>query len=377
MCPVVVDQCRSCGLLQQRYFLPKEKMFVKYSYRSGVTQTMRDHLKQIAHTAIDMLGVDADGPRISCLDIAGNDGTLLSNIDNSFNVVVDPSDIDNYHPEKVERVRGFFPEIMKSEPVYDRKYDLIFCIAMLYDCLTPNEFVKSVAERLKAGGLFVVEVASQYAVLQNVALDYFVTEHIACYSPYQMDILVRQHGLKIVRIEETASNGGSNCYYICHANDNQWDNNPEWNARKDALIVHGRSLRSSDSVYTQFADNVRLLLERTKRWIMEQPDKSIYVLGASTKVGVLLQAIGSCASRIRLAIDRDPSKAFKVIPGTGIQIMTEENARAYKPDRYLVGPWHFAKELIERERQFLEGGGKMFFPIPNGLVVDASNYRSV
>jgi hypothetical protein len=34
------------------------------------------------------------------------------------------------------------------------------------------------------------------------------------------------------------------------------------------------------------------------------------------------------------------------------------------PDYYLVLPWHFRDEFIERERQILERGTKLIFPLP-------------
>jgi len=35
-----------------------------------------------------------------------------------------------------------------------------------------------------------------------------------------------------------------------------------------------------------------------------------------------------------------------------------------EPDYFLVLPWHFKNGILERERKFLERGGKMIFPFP-------------
>ena len=34
------------------------------------------------------------------------------------------------------------------------------------------------------------------------------------------------------------------------------------------------------------------------------------------------------------------------------------------PDVLIVFPWHFKDEIINREREFLEKGGKLLFPLP-------------
>jgi hypothetical protein len=36
-----------------------------------------------------------------------------------------------------------------------------------------------------------------------------------------------------------------------------------------------------------------------------------------------------------------------------------------KPDYYLVLPWHFKEEFIQREQEVLNSGVGMIFPLPN------------
>jgi hypothetical protein len=40
-----------------------------------------------------------------------------------------------------------------------------------------------------------------------------------------------------------------------------------------------------------------------------------------------------------------------------------------KPDYYLVLPWHFADEFLEREKALLESGVGMIFPLPEIKIV--------
>jgi hypothetical protein len=35
-----------------------------------------------------------------------------------------------------------------------------------------------------------------------------------------------------------------------------------------------------------------------------------------------------------------------------------------KPDYYLVLPWHFLDEFQDREREYLQGGGRFIVPLP-------------
>ena len=45
-----------------------------------------------------------------------------------------------------------------------------------------------------------------------------------------------------------------------------------------------------------------------------------------------------------------------------------------QPDYYLVLPWHFRREFLEREKDTIFAGTKMIFPLPELLVVSADNF---
>ena len=60
----------------------------------------------------------------------------------------------------------------------------------------------------------------------------------------------------------------------------------------------------------------------------------------------------------------NPDKFGKFTPGTHIPILSEADAHAMNPGCLLVLPWHFRKNLIQREAAFLRRGGRMIFPLP-------------
>ena len=86
--------------------------------------------------------------------------------------------------------------------------------------------------------------------------------------------------------------------------------------------------------------------------------------GASTKGNVILQFCGITPDLIPCVADVNPDKHGCYTPGSWIPIVSEEEARAQKPDVFLVLPWHFKNNFLQRERTFLEGGGKLLFPLP-------------
>ena len=55
--------------------------------------------------------------------------------------------------------------------------------------------------------------------------------------------------------------------------------------------------------------------------------------------------------------------------GSNIPIISEEDSRKMKPDYYLVLPYHFMDEIIEREHEFTKRGGQFIVPVPTIKVV--------
>jgi hypothetical protein len=87
------------------------------------------------------------------------------------------------------------------------------------------------------------------------------------------------------------------------------------------------------------------------------------------ELNVILQFCGLDADDIVAISDVNEDKWGKFTPGTGIPIASEKDVREMKPDYMLVLPWHFKDGIIQREREFLERGGRLIFPLPEIEIV--------
>ena len=68
--------CKSCKLVQlDRHFNTKYLYDDNYGYRTGINSTMTNHVKMVANEAEKITKLKKDD---AVLDIASNDGTLLS-----------------------------------------------------------------------------------------------------------------------------------------------------------------------------------------------------------------------------------------------------------------------------------------------------------
>ena len=97
--------------------------------------------------------------------------------------------------------------------------------------------------------------------------------------------------------------------------------------------------------------------------------KNIIGYGASTKGNVILQYCNFNEKNFPYIVDVNKAKHQKYTPGSLIKIVDEKEIVKNKPDYMIVLPWHFKSFIIQKEKIFLNEGGKLIFPLPDIEIV--------
>ena len=356
----------ACGLIQTRHTVPGSILYHSYWYRSGINRTMTENLHGIAQAAQDLVGLS---PGDVVIDIGCNDGTLLDgySAENISFLGFDPSDVSRYAVEKgYDVVRDFFAARPFRERYADRKARIVTSIAMFYDLERPREFVADVAAVLAQRGIWVMELHYLPLMLEKNSFDAIVHEHLEYYSLAVLERLFAEEGLEVVHAELNDINGGSIRLFIGHAG--QLTQTPDQERALQALRIREFELAlDAPQPYEEFRrcsekvrDDLTALLHR-----LNAEGRSVHAYGASTKGNTILQYAGIDTSLVSHAADRNPDKWGSETIGTRIPIISEEESRALRPDYYLVLPWHFLDEFVEREQEFLQRGGQFIVPLPD------------
>jgi hypothetical protein len=354
----------ACGLLQMKHTVPPSILYSNYWYVSGTNQTMRDHLKGIAEEAGEFF---TGAAATSVLDIGCNDLTLLNFFSPMLyhRVGIDPSNV----PQKsntgdIKVINDLFPSIQLE----DQKFSIITSIAMFYDLEDPVAFCRAIKRHLQIPGVWIVEMAYMPTMLANNSYDTICHEHIEYYSLTVLEKIMKLAGLEIFRAELNTSNGGSIRCFVKHAA-MALKSPPEWTAQLKFLREYEFDLElDTDKPYASFQSRIENHRDKLMTLLrsIKKLGKSIHLYGASTKGNTLLQFCGIDSRLIDCAADRNPMKTQAMTLGTNIQIVSEEESRARKPDYYLVLPWHFRKEFLERER---DTQAQFIFPLPEVEIV--------
>lgn len=355
---------KACGLLQMEFTIPPEVLYSAYWYRSGTNNTMRCHLQGIVDEAI---GLVSNKESATVLDIGCNDGTLLGFYPGSFvKFGVDPSDVAQEIKAPVSVIQDIFPSEELIARLEGRTFDIITSIAMYYDLEDPIAFTRGIKEILSPEGLWLFEMSYMPTMLKMTSYDTICHEHIEYYSLAVIEYILKQAGMKVVNATHNDINGGSLRCHATHISNFTYKQN-EFQQNIKTMRQEEFDLElDTDKPYRHFQDRVNVHKEELNALLkkLKKEGKRIHIYGASTKGNTILQWCGIDHRIIDYAADRNPDKYGALTLGTDIPIISEEESRAMKPNYYLVLPWHFKQEFLEREKETLEQGTGLIFPLP-------------
>jgi NDP-4-keto-2,6-dideoxyhexose 3-C-methyltransferase len=378
--PLELVLCSSCKLLQLKHTVPGDSMFQNYWYRSGTNQTMRAALADIANTAERLVSLRAGE---SVLDIGCNDGTLLCSYQTPgiYRIGYDPAkNLAVFSRNVADKVvNSFFAAetFYQDMELVQHRPKIVTSIAMFYDLEDPNKFVSDVKKVMDPEGLWIVQMSHLPLMLEQHDFGNICHEHLEYYSLASLEYLLNSHDFVLVDVELNDVNGGSLRAYVrdrwaAEAGFGDATYRRQATERVNALREAEANLQLNDlRTYREFGSWSERIRCDVSTFIKERVrgGKKVSIYGASTKGNTMLQYFGLNHNWITSAAERNPDKWGKVTVGTRVPIVSEEQARAAKPDYFLVLPWHFLKEFREREKDYLSDGGRFIVPLPHFTLI--------
>jgi NDP-4-keto-2,6-dideoxyhexose 3-C-methyltransferase len=356
---------KACGLVQLKHSFEGSALYGQnYGYRSGLNQSMLQHLHHLVEKITSIVDLR---PADFVLDIGSNDGSMLGMYPPSaINLVgIDPvgSKFKQFYPSHIQLIPEFFSPEAIQKALGTQQFKVITSVAMFYDLESPLEFMRQVYDQLTEDGIWLFEQAYLASMLQVNAYDTICHEHLEFYSLKQIHWMAERVGFKPVYIEKNDTNGGSFLVIMAKKNSRY----PECRDEVNAILAEENSLGlTTPQPYIEFKLRV---FEHRQKLIntladLKSAGKLILGYGASTKGNVILQFCGLNQDTLPYIAEVNPDKYGCFTPGTCIPIISEDRARAMKPDYFLVFPWHFRANLVIREENYLKNGGKFIMPLP-------------
>ena len=362
--PLDLVWCPDSGLLQMKQSYDLGEMYGdNYGYRSGLNASMVRHLSQKVRF-LEKLACPTDHDTI--IDIGSNDATTLKAYSvKSKKVGIDPTGkkFSEFYTDDLILLPDFFSAKLFQDALPNDKAKIITSIAMFYDLEDPNKFVEDIESVLADDGIWHFEQSYMPSMLRTNSYDTICHEHLEFYSFKVVMNILERASLRIVDVQMNAINGGSFAVTACKKNAKYVSNTPviQWMLKQedDMGLDTPKPYRDFEEKVFRHRKNLKELIEA-----LVNDGKKIFGYGASTKGNVLLQFCGLSRAEIPYIAEVNEEKFGCFTPGTNISIISEAEARAMKPDYFLVLPWHFKNSILEREKDYLANGGKFIFPLP-------------
>jgi len=325
---------------------------------------MVDHFQKMAADIISTMN-----PRKNDLviDIGSNDGTLLSFFKKKhLNVLgIDPAEnlAKESNKRGIKTIPGYFNEDMAV--MVREKYGLAKVITatnVVAHIDDLHSVMKGIKKLLHPVGLFVMEAPYLIDLLDNNEFDTIYHEHLSYISIRPLMKLFEKYNLKIVDIKKQSVHGGTVRIFTAHV-DSEYKIHPRVEKFVSEENLKKLHLRST---YDEFARRVKVirrdLLHFLKR--IKKEGRSIIGYGASAKGNVLTNYCNISTDILDYIVDSTPYKQEKYTPGTHIPIYSETEVITNTADYALLLSWNFAKEIIEKNKEFRERGGQFIITIP-------------
>lgn len=366
--PLDLYQCKDCGHVQLLDIVNPELIFSEFSYFSGKTSLIK-HFEDYANDIINSNNLSSNA---FVVDVGSNDGAFLSFFkDKGMTVLgIDPAkNVAEYANNLgIETLPIMYDE--KTSIEIRQKYgraDIITANNVFAHADDLQGMAKAVVNLLKEGGLFYFEVSYLIDVIDKMLIGTIFHEHLSYHSVKSLDKFLKKVGLELIDVKRIPIQGGS---IICKAQILGGTLKPSENILELIKLEEAKGIYDQN-YYDLFNDKLKKTKNDLKKIINEikSRNKTIAAYGAA-RGGTLITYLFDLGKNIDYIVDDDPSKQGLYSPGYHIPVINTDGIYERNPDYVIILAWVHSNAIIDKNKKYLESGGKFITFFPKVRVVD-------
>lgn len=366
-----VGFCPKCKMVQLLEQPNREQMFHEnYAFFSSTSNYMKQHFKEFANSVIELQTLKEDS---FVVEIGCNDGIMIQNFmqQGIGHLGVEPSkNVAQVAKDKGINVTTEFFDAKLAEntiPEYG-KADAILSANVMCHIPYMHSIFDGIEKLLKEDGVFVFEDPYAGDIIQKASFDQIYDEHTFLFSVLSVSYLANMHNLEVIDVEHQITHGGSMRYTLAHRGKKTISPNVE----KQIKIEKDLGLDSLKA-YQEFTEKVLIVKKNLMDLLnkLKSEGKKVVAYGATSKSTTVTNYFGITPEHISFICDTTPTKHNKFSPGAHIPVLPYENFRESNPDYVLLFAWNHAKEIMEKEEEYMRTNGiKWIMYVPDVEVFD-------
>lgn len=362
--PLHVRICSECLLVQLPAYIPPEDIFSDYAYFSSYSDSWVKHAGDYVTEAVDRLGLGADS---FIVEVASNDGYLLQHsvARGIRSLGIEPA----ANIAEVAVANGVPTEVMFLGKETGRKVadihgkaDLVVANNVFAHVPDIVDFSKGLRQLVADDGHVTIEIPHLMRLIEGNEYDTIYHEHYSYLSLLTTQRVLAAAGLSVVDVQELASHGGS---LRTWSTPTEVAGPPSDNV---ARVLAAEAAAGLDTVegHAGFAQQVSQVRDEFVEFLIQcrRAGKKVAAYGAPGKGNTLLNHCGIRADLIAFAVDRNPHKHGRFLPGTHIPISPVERLADERPDVIVIMPWNLRAEIAAQLEHTRAWGAELVVALP-------------
>ena len=349
------DRCYSVQLVTQPD--PKLMFHDNYAFFSKTSKSMQVHFQKYADWVLNNYLKKEDS---FVVELGSNDGILLENFSKKKirHLGVEPSanvaDVAIKSGINTE-VAFFNNDFAKKIKEKNGKADAILAANVM--CHIPDliEIGKASKTLLKEDGVLIFEDPYLGDMINKVSYDQIYDEHVFIFSALSVKNIFDISGFELIDVLPQETHGGSMRYVLCKKGIRSISENVINTIKVEKELGLDKSL-----TYERFKNNCEhskdKIISKLKKFKKE--GKKIVGYGATSKSTTILNYCNIGPDLIDFISDTTPIKQNKYTPGMHIPVKPYEDFLKYSPEIAVLFAWNHRKEIENKEKKFIENGGK-------------------
>ncbi|WP_277209474.1 class I SAM-dependent methyltransferase [Isoptericola croceus] len=368
--PLNVRLCTQCLLVQLPAYVAETEIFDDYAYFSSYSTSWVEHARRFVDAAAGRLGLDPESSFV--VEVASNDGYLLRHVTERglrclgiepSRTVADAA-IAQGIPTLVEFLGEQTGRAVRAE---HGPADLVVANNVFAHVPDIVDFAKGLRALVGDDGRVTIEIPHLLRLIDGNEYDTIYHEHYSYLSLLTTQRVLAQAGLVVVDVEELPSHGGSL---------------RTWSAPTEAVEAGravpseavGRVLAAEEDFglhtvegHDGFAEQVATVRDDFVSFLLDarRAGRRVVAYGAPGKGNTLLNHCGVRADLLEFAVDRNPYKHGRFLPGTHIPVLAPEALDTARPDYVVIMPWNLRQEISSQLAHVAEWGGKLVVALPH------------
>jgi SAM-dependent methyltransferase len=224
------------------------------------------------------------------------------------------------------------------------------------------DFSKGLRQLVADDGTVTIEIPHLLRLIEGNEYDTIYHEHFSYLTLLTTQRVLEVAGLTVVDVEELTTHGGSLRTWSMPT---EQAREPSDAVRRVLAEEAAAGLHTLEG-HSGFAASVSTVRNDLVEFLVDcsRTGRTVANYGAPGKGNTLLNHCGVRTDQIMFAVDRNPFKHGKFLPGTHIPIYAPERLAEEKPDYVLIMPWNLREEIAEQLRYVSDWGGKLVVALP-------------